>query len=112
MHWPATSSAAVLHDASTAKWLGGIHGCCRHDHWYRRYCTPKPAEPGGHCVEWPPIPPQLKQVLSTNSLDTITVALVSDSATCQAVINSCNGSSDSAHQLSSGYVVNTSCKRR
>lgn len=47
----------------------------------------------------------VKQLLASNDLDTSSVSLVTDSATCQAVVNSYNAASDSALRVSSGYVV-------
>ena len=49
----------------------------------------------------------VKQMLAANGLDTSSVALVSDSSTCSAVISSYNNASDSTLRVSSGYVVQT-----
>lgn len=49
----------------------------------------------------------VKQMLAANGLDTSRVALVTDSITCTAVVNSYNNASDSTLRVSSGYVVQT-----
>jgi hypothetical protein len=46
----------------------------------------------------------VKQLLATNGLDA-TVSLVSDSITCQAVVDGYNAASDSVLHVQSGYVV-------
>jgi hypothetical protein len=49
----------------------------------------------------------VKQLLASNDLDTTSVALVTDSSTCQAVVNSYNAATDSSLHITSGYVAHT-----
>jgi len=49
----------------------------------------------------------VQQMLASSSADTTGVSLVSDSATCSAVISSYNNVSDSTLRVSSGYVIQT-----
>jgi len=49
----------------------------------------------------------IKEMLSSNDLDTSSVVLVTDSSACQAVLDSYNAASDSSLRIASGYVVET-----
>jgi len=49
----------------------------------------------------------IKQLFAMNGVDTSGIAVVTDSATCQAIVNGYNADSSAASTVASGYVLHS-----